>query len=216
MMEKFIKNEHFNYICKQVEFIKDNTKQHIPPGVLASVYDLSNEKIMNCIPNLTLEQKRILDFSSLKTVEEYDQAIKELDAYRLPFPTVTDQQLKKLFPKSKKLKLPDLNGIDLKSVTYLSWIDSRSNKKYLLYELDEQLVGIECAFSPSSKKNMCSICNSQADVTFFTTKTKERQQNNPDYFRSIGNLICTDSHECNKNITDVAYLEALLRDSLRK
>lgn len=216
MTGEFIKNEQFNYICKQVGFIKDSTKQHIPPGVLASVYDLSNEKIMNCVPDMTSEQKKMLDFSSLKTVEEYDQAIKELDAYRLPFPTVTEQQLKKLFPKSKKLKLPDLAGVDLKRVTYLSWNDSRSNKKYLLYELDGQLVGIECAFSPSSKRNICSICKSQADVTFFSTKTKERHQNNPDYFRSIGNLICADSHECNKNITDVAYLEALLRDSLRK
>ncbi|REB07273.1 elongation factor G-binding protein [Sporosarcina sp. BI001-red] len=216
MTERFIKNEQFNYICKQVAFIKDSTKQHIPPGVLATVYDVSNEKIMNCVPDMSAEQKGILDFSRLKTVEEYDLAIKKLDAYRMPFPTVTEQQLKKLFPKSKKLKLPDLSSVDLKCVTYLSWNDSRSNKKYLLYELDMQLVGIECSFSPSPRKNTCSICKCQSEVTYFTTKTKERHQNNPDYFRSIGNLICADSHECNKNITGVAYLETLLRDSLRK
>ncbi|VDG96778.1 Fibronectin-binding protein (FBP) [Lysinibacillus sphaericus] len=216
MTERFIKNEQFNYIRKQVAFIRDSVRQHIPPGVLASVYELSNEKIINCIPDMTAEQRDILDFSSLKTVEEYDQAIVELDSYRLPFPTITEQQLKKLFPKTKKLKLPDLSIIDLKQITYLSWNDSRSNRKYILYELDGKLVGIECSFSPNSSNNTCSICHGQGAVTFFTTITKEKKQNNPDYFRTIGNLICVDSHECNGKITDVTYLENLLRESLRK
>lgn len=216
MTERFIRNEQFNFICKQVAFIKDSVRQHIPPQVLNSVYDLSNEKIMNCIPNMTAEQKEILDFTKLRKIEEYEEAIVDLDAYRLPFPTITEQQLKKLFPKTKKLKLPDLTNIDLKKVTYLSWNDSRSNRKYILYELDGTLVGIECSFSPSTTNNTCSVCHGQGPVTFFTTMTKEKKQNNPDYFRTIGNLICADSHECNQKITDVTYLEKLLQESLRK
>jgi len=216
MIEKFIKNEQFNFISKQVAWIKESTKQHLPAGVLATVYDLSNEKILNCIPNMTAEQKNILDFSKLKTVEAYEQALMQLANYLLPFPTISEQQLKKMFPKSKKLKLPDLSNVDLTQITYLSWNDSRSNKKYLLYELEGQLVGIECTFSPSIKKNICSICHCEGKVTFFSTITKERKLSNPDYYRSIGNLICADSSECNKKITDVTYLKDFLKDSLRK
>ena len=216
MTERFIKNEQFNFISKQVAWIKDSTKQHLPPGVLATVYDLSNEKILNCIPNMTAEQKSILDFSKLKTVDAYEQALSKLANYLLPFPTINDQQLKKIFPKSKKLKLPDLSNVDLKRLTYLSWNDSRSNKKYILYELDGQFVGIECTFSTSPSKNICSICHSHGEVTHFSTVTKMKKLNNPDYYKSIGNLICTDSSECNKKITDVSYLKDFLKESLRK
>lgn len=216
MTERFIKNEHFNFISKQVAWIKDSTKKHLPPGVLASVYDLSNEKILKCIPNMTDEQKNILDFSKFKTVEAYEQALAQLTSYLYPFPTITEQQLKKLFPKSKKLKLPDLSTIDLNRLTYLSWNDSRSNKKYILYELEGQLVGIECTFSPSTTKNICSICHCHGEVTHFSTITKAKKVNNPDYYKSIGNLICVDTSECNKNITDVSYLKDFLKESLRK
>ena len=216
MIEKFIKNEQFNFIRKQVAWIKDSTKQHLPPGILASVYELSNEKISNCVTALTPEQKELMDFSGLKTVEAYEQALEQLPNYLLSFPTISEQQLKKLFPKSKKLKLPDLSNIDLHRLTYLSWNDSRSNKKYILYELDSQLVGIECSFSPSTKKNICSICHCHGEVTHFSTITKAKKVNNPDYYKSIGNLICVNSTECNKNITDVSYLEEFLRESLKK
>lgn len=216
MTERFIKNEHFNFISKQVAWIKDSMRQHLPPGVLASVYDLSNERILNCIPYITDEQRNILDFSKLKTVEAYEQALEQLTDYLSPFPTITEQQLKKLFPKSKKLKLPDLSAVDLNRLTYLSWNDSRSNKKYILYELEDQLVGIECTFSPSTTKNICSICHGYEEVTHFSTVTKAKKQNNPDYYKSIGNLICVDSSRCNKNITDVSYLNEFLKESLLK
>ncbi|MGG3942734.1 FusB/FusC family EF-G-binding protein [Peribacillus psychrosaccharolyticus] len=216
MTERFIKNEQLNFIKKQVAWIKDSTKQHLPAGVLTSVYEISNDKILNCVPNMTEEKKNILDFSTFKTVEAYDQALEKLKAYVLPFPAITEQQLKKLFPKSKKLKLPDLSTVDLTSTTYLSWMDSRSNKKYIIYELEDQVVGIECFFSPSSKKNICSICHCHGEVTHFSTITKAKKLNNPDYYKSIGNLICADSSECNKKITDVSYLEEFLRESLRK
>ncbi len=216
MTERFIKNEQFNFISKQVAWIKDSTKQHLPANVLATVCDLSNEKILNCIPNLTAGQKDILDFSKLITVEEYEQKLEQLANYLIPFPTINEQQLRKLFPKSKKLKLPDLSNVDLTRVTYLSWNDSRSNKKHILYELEGQLVGIECTFLPSTKKNICSICHSHAEVTHFSTITKAKKLNNPDYYKSIGNLICTNSSECNKKITDVTYLKDFLEESLRK
>lgn len=214
MTEKFIKNEQFNFIKKQIDIIKDSVRKNVPPHVLAAVIDLANAKILDLFPNAESEQQKMLDLSSLKTDNEYEQYIRHLSAFLLPFPKITDQQLKKMFPKQKKLKLPDLTNIDCGQLTYLSWNDLRSNKKFIVYEVDGKLVGIECEFTTTSKKNICSFCNCFGDVVYFSTVTKAKKIKNPDYYKAIGNLICADSSECNKKITNVDYLTAFLKDSL--
>jgi hypothetical protein len=214
MTEKFIKNEQLNFIKKQIALIKDSIRKNVPSNVLAAVIDLANAKISDLFPNATLEQQEMLDLSGLKTDNEYEQYIRHLSAFLLPFPKITEQQLKKMFPKQKKLKLPDLTNMDGSRLTYLSWNDLRSNKKFIVYELEGKLVGIECEFTPTSKKNLCSFCNCFGEVAYFSTVTKAKRPKNPDYYKAIGNLICADSSECNKQITNVEYLTSFLIDSL--
>ena len=213
MTEKFIKNEQLNFIKKQIALIRESTKKNVPQNVLAAVIDLANAKILDLFPNVSLEQQEILDLSSLKTDKEYEHYIQHLSGYLLPFPKITEQQLKKMFPKHKKLKLPDLSNIDHSQMTYLSWNDLRYNKKFIVYELEGKMAGIECEFAPTSKKNLCSFCNSFGEVAYFSTVTKAKKSKNPDYYKAIGNLICTDSSECNKKITNVEYLITVLKDS---
>ena len=214
MIEKFIKNEQFNFIDKQIALIKDCIRKNVPPNVLAASIDLANAKIFELFPEASAEQQKLFDLSKLKSDKEYDQYIQHLSNYLRPFPNITEQQLKKIFPKHKKLKLPDLSNIDLSQITYLSWKDSRYNKKFIVYELEGKMVGIECEMAATSKKNICSFCNSMNEVAYFSTVTKAKKTNNPDYYKSIGNLICIDSSECNKKITDVEYLTNVLKESL--
>jgi hypothetical protein len=216
MTEKFIKNEQLNFIKKQIAFIRDSSKKNIPPNVLASVIDLAYAKILEHFRNVSLEQQEMLNLSNLKTDKEYEQYIQHLSGYLLPFPTITEQQLKRMFPKHKKLKLPDLSTIDHSQLTYLSWNDLRYNKKFIVYELEGKMVGIECEFAPTSKKNLCSFCKTFGEVAYFSTVTKAKKSNNPDYYKAIGNLICADSSECNKKLTNVDYLTTFLKDSLGK
>lgn len=214
MNEKFIKNEQLNFIKKQIALIKDSNKKNLPPTILAAVIDLANAKILDLFPNATMEQQLVIDLSGLKSDDEYDQYIKSLSRFLLHFPKVTEQQLKKMFPKNKKLKLPDLSKIDHSQLTYLSWNDLGSNKKFIVYELDGKLVGIECKMTPNSKKNICSFCKCFGEVGYLSTITKAKKPKNPDYYKAIGNLICADSRECNKNVTNVDYLTTFLQDSL--
>lgn len=214
MTEKFIKNEQMNFIKKQIALIKDSARKNVPANVLAAVIDLANAKIMELFPNASAAQKEMLDLSKLRTDDEYEQYIERLSEYLVPFPRITEQQLKKMFPKNKKLKLPDLTQIDHSQLTYLSWNDIRSNKKFIVYELDGKMVGIESQYIPTSKKNICSICNHFGEVAYFSTVTKAKKAKNPDYYKSVGNFICADSNECNKKITNVEYLTAFLKESL--
>lgn len=215
MTEKFIKNEHANFIKKQIALIKDSKKKNVPPAVLAAVIDLANAKILELIPKVSVDQQEILDLSRLQTDDEYEQYIQRLSKFLIPFPEITEPQLKKMFSKNKKLKLPDLSRIDYSQLTYLSWDDLGSNKKFIVYELNEKIVGIDCRVTPTSKNNICSFCRCSGKVVFFSTVTKAKKANNPDYYKSIGNFICADSSECNKKITNVEYVTTFLRDSLR-
>ncbi|MBI0577826.1 FusB/FusC family EF-G-binding protein [Neobacillus cucumis] len=214
MTEKFIKNEQLNFIKNQIALIKDSAKKNVAPTVLSAVKDLANAKIFDLFPNTTSEQQKMLDLSRLKTDAEYDQYIQHLSSYVISFPKITEQQLKKMFPKNKKLKLPDLSQINHGQLTYLSWNDLSTNKKFIVYELDGKITGIECKVTPASKENICSFCNRFGQVTYISTVTKAKKSKNPDYYKAIGNYICTNSSECNKKITNVDYLTVYLKDSL--
>lgn len=80
-------------------------------------------------PNATDTQKQMLErISALKIAEEFQEYLSSLVPYLVEFPQVTEKQIKKLFPKNKKLKVPDLLTIDCKTIfnTYPS--GSGSNK----------------------------------------------------------------------------------------
>ncbi|WP_235425125.1 hypothetical protein [Heyndrickxia ginsengihumi] len=81
--------------------IKDSTKKNVPPNVLTAVIDLANANILGLFPNPSVDQQEILDLSKLKTDDEYEQYIQRLSTFLVPFPTITEQQLKKMFPKNK-------------------------------------------------------------------------------------------------------------------
>jgi len=211
MTEQFIKNEQLNFIEKQIAIIKDSSNKNLPKTVLTAVIDLANAKILDLFPQASLEQQELLNITKWNTKEEYERYVEQLTAYLLPFPKITEQQLKKLFPKQKKLKLPDLSTIDHNKLTFLSWNDLKSNKKFIIYDLEETLVGTEGKMTPTSKKNICSFCNCFGEVAYFSTITKEKRPKNADYYKAIGNLICTDSNECNKNITNSEYLRDFLK-----
>lgn len=214
MTVKFIKNDQFNFIKKQVTLIKESYKKNSDPSVIHAVKELANAKIMELFPDLTGDQTELLDLSNWKTDHEFDQYLQYLAGFLVPFPTLTDQQIKKLFRKTKKLKVPDLSKGDFNQITYLSWTDISTNKKFIVYELNKEMVGLECKFSLVSKDNICSFCNRFGQVAFISTVTKAKKSKNPDYYKAIGNYICFDSSECNKKITNVDYLTTFIKESL--
>lgn len=59
---------------------------------------------MDLFPHLSDEQSEMLDVSKLKTESDYEQYIQHLSEYLLPFPIMTEQQLKKC-SQNKKIKV---------------------------------------------------------------------------------------------------------------
>src|SRR4051812_2474713 len=106
-----------------------------------------------------------------------------------------------MFPKNKKLKMPDLANVSLENTTYLGWTDIGTNKRFIVFELDAKVIGIECRYTLLSRDNICSFCNTHGKVALVSSKTKAKKSNNPDYYKAIGNYICFNSTEYNQKIT---------------
>lgn len=196
--------------------IRDSRKKSLPPSVLKAVIDLANAKIAFLFPEATPARLSMLDVSKLQTDEAYDRFIDELRPHVRSFPQVSEQQVKKMFPKQKKLRLPDEANLNMNRISYLSWNDLRSNRKYILCEKNHQLIGIECKASANTKRNICAFCNQLAEVSYCVTVTKAKQAKNPDYYKAIGTYICTDSASCNENMTNLDALMTFVETALKE
>ncbi|WP_199615883.1 FusB/FusC family EF-G-binding protein [Paenibacillus alkalitolerans] len=213
MNEPFIRNHQYNFIKKQIEYVRHACGTVTDPKIVESVRYGAEAKIMELFPDAADVQMQLLgNISALQTVEDFQQYLSSVEPYMTQFPQVTEKQIRKLFHKNKKLAIPEL-AIDYRYATYLGWIDISVNKLYMVYPLDGQIVGIEGKFTPTNKKGICFICNRHEETVLFTAISKSRPAGSlPDYYKAVGNYMCMDSRECNKNITDVASLERFIRD----
>ncbi|BBH20070.1 elongation factor G-binding protein [Paenibacillus baekrokdamisoli] len=214
MVKPFIRNHQYNLIKKQAVMLQNACNTVSDRKVLESVKYSAQSKIVEAFPDVTELQLQMLEkISTINTAGEFQQYLLSLEPYLTEFVEVTEKQLKKLFPKIKKLKVPDLAAIDYRYVTYLGWTDIATNKLFLVYYLNGQLVGVEGRYTPVNKKSICFLCNRHEEVALFSAITKSKPANaSPDYYKAIGNYLCVNSDTCNKNITDVTALEKFIHD----
>ncbi|MGO4373349.1 FusB/FusC family EF-G-binding protein [Paenibacillus sp. 2TAB19] len=214
MTTPFIRNHQYNLIKKLVGQLQHACNTVADRKVIEAVRQSTLMKISEAFPQATEQQKQMLDsVSAMQRTEQFQAYLQELEPYVESFVQATDQQVKKLFPKVKKLKTPDLAAIDLRKFTYLGWTDIASSRMYLVYELGDKLVGVEGRFTPTNKKSVCFVCNRHEEVALFTALTKSKPANaSADYYKAIGNYLCVNSEACNRNITDKSALERFVRD----
>ncbi|WP_127505575.1 FusB/FusC family EF-G-binding protein [Paenibacillus humicus] len=219
MGQPFIRNHEFNLIQKQVKLLQNTCTTVSDPKVVESVRMSVHAVLDEAFQAADSDQRLlVLGLAELSSPQQFAQGVEALEPYRLSFPAVTEGQLKRLFPKAKKLKVPDLDKIDFRKVTYLGWTDIGSGKMFLVHELDGKTAGIEGRFSPAgTKKNTCFLCRGHGEVALFTAVTKHRPQHaSPDYYKAIGNYMCLSSDSCNARLTDPAVLDQFFRDVLTK
>lgn len=212
MCEPFIRNHQYNVIRNQADSVLRALRTVGDPKIVESVRFGAQAKVAELFPEISDTYKAKLEsISELKTAEDFQTYMQEIEPFRLEFPQITESQIRKLFPKNKKLRLPDLAQIDFRYVSYLSWIDISKNKKFIVYHADGQFIGVEGRYTPTNKKSYCFVCNRYEELALFSAITKKRPAHaTSDYYKSVGNYMCMNGHECNKNITDVSMLEKFI------
>lgn len=215
MLTPFMRNHEYNLIKRLVGRLDNNIKTTADQKVIAATRHTTWTRVMEMFPSATEEQKRFFDrIPALNRSEEFQDYLSELEEYVTPLEQVTEQQLKKLFRKVKKLKLPPLAELDFRFLTYIGWTDISSNKLFIVYNLDGKMAGVEGRFSPTNKKGVCCLCNKHEEIAFVTAQTKVKSGSALDHFGRVGNYMCIDSAKCNRNITDVSGLERFMNDVL--
>ncbi|CAG7641260.1 FusB/FusC family EF-G-binding protein [Paenibacillus allorhizosphaerae] len=214
MITPFIRNHQYNLITKQLDLLQHAYNTVSDQKVVESVKYSAEAKIIEAFGHVTEDQQRLLsEISALKTADDFQKYALALEPYVIPFPQVTEKQIKKLFHKNKKLDIPKVASIDYAHSTYLGWIDISTNKMFLVYQQSGQIIGIEGKFTPTNKKSTCFICNKQREAALFTAVSKTRPANaSPDYYKAVGNYMCIHSEDCNKSITDVTALEKFIQN----
>jgi len=212
MCEPFIRNHQYNFIKNQADSVLYALRTVGDPKILASVRLSAQTMVTELFPDVKDSRRTMLEsISELITADDFQKYLQSLEPYLIPFPQITEKQIRKLFPKNKKLRLPNLEPIDFRYVSYLSWTDIAINKMFIVYHDGEQFAGVEGRFTPTNKKSYCFVCNRYEELALFTAITKKRPANaSSDYYKSVGNYICLHGHECNKNMKDVSSLERFI------
>ncbi|MCR2807554.1 FusB/FusC family EF-G-binding protein [Paenibacillus soyae] len=216
MCQPFIRNYQYNEIRKQAESVLRALRSVGDPKIVDSVRCGAELKVKELFQDLSTENRTLLEaITELRTAEELHSYLQSLEPYLIPFPALTEGQIRKLFPKNKKLKLPNLSDFDWRYLTYLSWNDIATGKKFIVYHNGEQFLGIEGRFTATNKKSYCFACNRYEELVLYSAVTKKRPaQASSDYYKSVGHYVCADGHTCNSNMTDAASLEKFIHSVL--
>jgi hypothetical protein len=207
-MEPFIRNDQYNFINYQIQVLINGYSTVNDPGVLVALKSLVRDKVFNLFDVLNAEQERLLEpVVNIKDSEQGQNYLTELREFVIPFQSVNETTLKKLFPKVKKLKMPRLNELDFKELSYLGWNDYGQESKYIVAQDDGKLKGFKGTFKNSSKKGICTICNTFGDVGMYVSESKK--SSNGTYVKK-GNYICQDSMECNGKLRDLVKLNEFI------
>jgi hypothetical protein len=199
-MEPFIKNDQYNFIKAQTKVLVSGHLNASDPGVLKAMKALTLEKVMSLVPDPSIEQRDLLEpVVSIKDKQDAELFLARLKPFVIPFREgkLSEKTLQKLFPKVKKLKLPNLESINLREITYLGWNDIGQERKYIVTDMNGKLTGIRGMFKNHSQKGICTICHSISDIGLFMTESKAAANGT---FKNRGNYICQDSQICNHNL----------------
>jgi hypothetical protein len=207
-MEPYIRVDQFQFIKNQTQHLINGYASVNDRKVLNALKSTVYDKVLNLFNHIEAEQKQLVD--QIIEVEDHANAeeyLNSLKPFVIPFKKVTEQTLKKLFPKAKKLKLPVLDDIDLKEMTYLGWNEKGTNKKYIIAIQPKGFIGLEGSFTPSSKKGICTLCSRHSQVGLFMSEIKGSVQGT---YTRRGNYICQDSMKCNENVTSLEKLDGFI------
>jgi hypothetical protein len=171
------------------------TVEAVYAQTVSEVQELSDEM------EFTLFLEKLAD--SKMTKEQAERDLLDLKKLVEPFALPSESQLKKIFKKVKKLKVPAQSAWDMREITYFSWNEISSNRKYIVTADGRGFYGT----LSGNLKNICAICQKTSQVTQFLATTKRGSDGT---YTKNGTYICVDGDTCNRQIQKIEGFERFL------
>jgi hypothetical protein len=203
-MNTCIRSDEFNFIKMQIRNIVNGYAASSDKDVLQALVSLVKERVLDVCHDFNEEQMKLLHtIEEIRDKEDAERFFLQLAPYVKSFPELTEQALKRVFPKVKRLKKPDLAGWNLQETSYISWDDKGSSQRYIIALNEDGLVGVKGVFTSSHQKGICTICKRHAEIGMFISEVKGSVMGT---YTKRGNYICQDSIVCNQNIVSLESL----------
>lgn len=177
-----------------------NDKQTI--ATLQTLIHGKTEEFFSRTSLLEVYWERFLDVTI--TREKFNTLFEEMKRFVIPMDAPSTKQIEKSFRKVKKMQYPELASLDFRELNYLGWNDRGTNRKYLIRKKAGRFIGVYGSFSTDAQKGHCAICNQISTVAFFLATTKSAGDGT---YTKKGNYICTDSDQCNRQMTQLDSFE---------
>lgn len=207
-MNTFIRTDQYQFIKAQTQYLINGYGTTNDIHVLNTLKSLAQERTISLFPEITEEQLELLkSIVHVRNQLDAEHYLSQIKPYVIPFKNIGQQTIQKLFPKVKKLKAPSLESVDFKEISYLAWDDKGTNRRYIIFNFDNKLLGVYGKYNISNIKGICSLCNQHGQVGMFVTEKKGTTQ---DTYRNKGNYICADSMKCNQHVTSQEKLMSFI------
>lgn len=200
MLQPFLYNHHLNVIREQVDVLLYNVSHLVDGDVKEAVRHNVADKLLGLFSTLSDEQASFLDEIRYLNETEIGGFLERVEKAVIPFPEIANQQVEKLFTRSKKVTLPFSHS---RTLTYLGWNEVRSKRKYLIYPINGVLTGIEGTYRILNQRTTCYLCGRYGEVAHVTSEVYDKGE-----YHTIGHYMCVDSLVCNEHIKETAPLEA--------
>jgi hypothetical protein len=158
--------------------------------VLAAVRGLIETTLTEAdVPRFIIED--VLALKDRQQLEPFFSIVKESVE---PFPEVSEQVVKRLWKKEKKLKAPKVVN---PQVTFVAWDDTSTRTRFFVYEQNGELTGVKGVLSTNQMKGVCALCRQHQNLSLFTTKEKGNIEGT---YKKYSQYICSDIDKCEQGI----------------
>ncbi|KPV38946.1 FusB/FusC family EF-G-binding protein [Alicyclobacillus ferrooxydans] len=211
-MEKFICPHQFNYIRVQLNQLLQTVYFAGDYRVYAAHRLGVRDNVLSMFPQLGPSEIRLFDgMEDVKGQSEIGEFMQRLEPYVIPFPVLEPDNLRKLFPKVKKLPLPDLAEVNWSKLSYFGWRDIATNTLFVVTRHNGKLIGIRNRITSLNRPGVCCVCNhSGQDVGLVTTVAKASN------YTTVGNHMCLNTITCNAAMTSLKGLVFFVEQAQRQ